>query len=433
MTVYDYCHIGHGRMFVVFDVITRYLRSRGFDVNYVRNITDIDDKIINRANENGESVTELVERFIDIMHEDEKALNVLPPDAEPRATEHMDDIIEMIEALIENGYAYIAENGDVYYDIVKFANYGELAHQDMEQLQAGARVDVLDVKLNPLDFVLWKLAKPDEPKWDSPWGEGRPGWHIECSAMSTKMLGKTFDIHGGGVDLVFPHHQNEIAQSEGAFGCRFVNTWIHGGHVQVNREKMSKSLGNFFTIGEVLEQYEAEVMRYFMIASNYRSPINYSQDNLNSAKNALDRFYKTLRGLPDVMEEEPEETIYEERFNAAMDDDFNTPIALAELFELTREINRLRDCDETQEAAKLAKVLVRLAGVLGIAQQDPQTYFQQIDGEVDEAQIEELIAARDQAREDRDFDEADRLRNRLLEIGIVLEDGPKGTSWRHEV
>lgn len=435
MTVYDYCHIGHGRVFVAFDVITRYLRARGFDVNYVMNITDIDDKIINRAQENNEEVEALTARFIDAMHEDMVRLGVISPDAEPRATEHIPEIIRMIEKLIENDHAYVAENGDVYYDITTFKNYGELAHQKIEQLQSGARVDVLDVKRNPIDFVLWKLAKPGEPKWSSPWGEGRPGWHIECSAMSTELLGKQFDIHGGGIDLVFPHHQNEIAQSEGAHQCAFVNHWMHVGHVQVNREKMSKSLGNFFTIREVLEKYDAEVIRYFMIASHYRSPINYSEANLNSAYSALERFYLALRDLPEVSDHKIDDAFgkeFVERFNDAMDDDFNTPVATSVLFDIVREINRLRVAGDVSTAAQYAGLLKKQADVLGLLYQNPEIFLRRGIDENEVAKIENLIAAREKAREEKNWLEADRLREELAAIGVVLEDSSDGTIWRKE-
>lgn len=429
MTVYDYCHIGHGRMFVVFDAIVRYLRAIGFKVAFVRNITDIDDKIINRANENNEACSELTERFINIMREDTDALGVLPADHEPRATQHIPQIIALIEKLIEKGFAYVAENGDVYYDVAKFKDYGELAHQNLEQLQSGIRVDVLDEKHNPLDFVLWKLAKPGEPKWDSPWGEGRPGWHIECSAMSTELLGQPFDIHGGGVDLVFPHHQNEVAQSEGAQGCQFVKTWIHSGHVRVNEEKMSKSLGNFFTIRDVLKQYDAETTRYFLLASHYRSPINYSNENLDSAYQALLRFYTSLRDLPDAKEKDTDN--FEQRFNDAMNDDFNTPVAFSVLFDIAREINRLKDENKIDDAAKLGVLLKRLGGVLGFLQQDPEQFLK---GNIDQdfaEKVEALIAKRNAARKEKNWAEADKVRDELTKMGVSLEDTAEGTLWRH--
>jgi len=430
ITVYDVCHIGHGRVFVVFDMLTRYWRSRGYEVNYVRNITDIDDKIINRARETGEPFEEITQRFIAAMHQDEHALGVLPPDAEPRATAHIPQIITLIETLLAKDYAYIASNGDVYYHVERFERYGELANQDLEHLQAGARVEVSDVKHNPLDFVLWKLAKPDEPHWPSPWGEGRPGWHIECSAMSTELLGQPFDIHGGGADLIFPHHQNEVAQSEAAQGCRFVNVWMHNGHVQVDKEKMSKSLGNFFTIREVLQQYDAEIIRYFMIASHYRSPINYSEENLNSAKYALERLYTALRDLPIVDDVAMDSDSFEQRFYDAMDDDFNTPVALAVLFDVVREMNRLRDDDEMHSAAKLAVLLRRLASSLGLLYQDPAVFLQGKMPQQDHDHIEALIAERNVARDNKQWAKADELRDQLTALGVVLEDSADGTLWR---
>lgn len=426
-TVYDYCHIGHGRMFVAFDVVVRYLRYRGFEVSYVRNITDIDDKIINRANENGEDWRALTKRFIDALHDDDQSLGITPPDHEPLATEHMPQIIQMIECLLKNNIAYVAENGDVYYDVTQYSAYGQLANQNLDELQAGARVDIMDVKHNPLDFALWKLAKPNEPAWDSPWGAGRPGWHIECSAMSTHLLGEQFDIHGGGIDLVFPHHQNEIAQSEGCSGHIFVNYWLHNGHVQVNKEKMSKSLGNFFTIRDVLAKYDAEVVRYFLLASHYRSPISYGEDNLQSAQDALTRLYLCLRDLP--IGEAPADHPLLEKFTQAMDDDFNTPVALSAIFDLVREINRLREQDATN-VASLGGLLKQLLGVLHIAQRDPADYFR---GQVDESEvatIETLIAERQQARADKNWSRSDEIRDELLKMGVVLEDKPTGTIWR---
>ena len=433
-TVYDYCHIGHGRVFVAFDIIARYLRWRGFEVTYVRNITDIDDKIINRANEAGEDWQALTARFTQTLHEDDQALGNLPPDQEPRATAHMPQIIEMIACLIENGKAYVAENGDVYYDISQYPEYGKLANQNLDDLRAGARVDILDVKHAPLDFVLWKLAKPDEPFWDSPWGAGRPGWHIECSAMSTHCLGDTFDIHGGGIDLKFPHHQNEVAQSEGATGKRFVNCWMHSGHVNVDNEKMSKSLGNFFTIREVLKYYRAEVIRYFLLASHYRSPVNYSEDNLKSAEQALTRLYGGLRGLDigDITIDKDVGKDFREQFYAAMDDDFNTPIAFSVMFDVVREIHLLKDVDRDQ-ACKFAVLLKQFGGVLGFLDQDPDVFFQQgtIDDDIDVEEIETMIEARNAARATKDWVAADNIRDTLLEKGIELEDGAGGTTWRN--
>lgn len=428
ITVYDYCHIGHARTMVAFDVIVRYLRVSGYQVTFVRNITDIDDKIIKRAQENNEPYTALTERFIHAMNEDAKALGIVNPDHSPRATDYIPHMIRMIETLISKGLAYSAENGDVYYEVAKFPHYGQLAHQNLEQLQAGIRVDIVDIKHNPLDFALWKLAKPGEPAWDSPWGAGRPGWHIECSVMASELLGAHFDIHGGGVDLVFPHHQNEVAQSEGAHDCQFVNYWMHVGHVQVNEVKMSKSLNNFFTIRDVLKQYSPEIVRYFLVASHYRSPINYSAENLESAKHALGRFYTALRDLPVKPSQDPADFVA--RFNVEMDDDFNTPAALAVLFEIVREINRLKAEEQIAQAASLAALLKELAHPLGILQQAPEEFFK---GEADaefSQQVEALIEKRNQARREKNWAEADRLRDQLAERGISLDDTASGTIWQ---
>ena len=428
MTVYDLCHLGHARVMVVFDVVYRYLKAVGYDVTYIRNITDIDDKIINRANENGEPFHELTERFIQAMHEDSDALGIIPPDAEPKATDHIAEIISMCEKLIEKGHAYVADNGDVYYDVYSFPTYGKLSGKSLEDLQAGARVEPGDVKRNPLDFALWKSAKPDEPSWQSPWGDGRPGWHIECSAMSTKALGDTFDIHGGGADLTFPHHENEIAQSEGATGHPFVKYWMHNGFVRINDEKMSKSLGNFFTVREILERYQAEEVRYFILTSQYRSPLNYSDEHLDNARNALTRFYTALRGLPEATP--MADTQFEKDFHAAMQDDFNTPEALATLFELVREINRVRADDESA-AASLGALLRQLGDLIGILQSDAESYLRggavANDGD---AEIDALVAQRNEAKANKDWGTADEIRNKLQEMGIVLEDGPSGTTWR---
>lgn len=433
MTVYDLCHIGHGRIFVVFDMVARYLRYRGYKVTYVRNITDVDDKIIKRANENNESIDELTERTIKAMFEDEATLGVQKPDMVPRATKHIDDIIAMIATLVEKQNAYVADDGDVYFSVSSFPEYGKLAHQDLESLQAGHRVDVLDVKRNPLDFALWKLAKPNEPSWDSPWGAGRPGWHIECSAMSEKTLGKHFDIHGGGMDLPFPHHQNEIAQSEAAHGCKYVNTWMHVGYVQINEEKMSKSLGNFFTIREVVKNYNPEVIRYFMLASHYRSPINYSKNNLESAKAALTRFYASLRDLPNISECKDERSEqYEQRYQAAMDDDFNTPVALAVLFDMVREINQLKDHNDIDSAAQLATQLKRLASVFGLLQLSPEEFLRSGVDQDEAKKIEELIVQRNIARAEKNWGEADKIRDQLSSMGVVLEDKAGQTVWRKE-
>ncbi|MCJ1885986.1 cysteine--tRNA ligase [Pseudomonas sp. LA21] len=428
MTVYDFCHIGHARVMVAFDVIARWLRHRGYDLTYVRNITDIDDKIIRRAQENGESFEDLTARMIAAMHEDEARLSVLRPDIEPRATGHIAGMHEMIQTLIDKGYAYAPGNGDVYYRVGKFAGYGKLSRKKIEDLRIGARIEVDESKEDPLDFVLWKGAKPGEPSWESPWGAGRPGWHIECSVMSTCCLGETFDIHGGGPDLVFPHHENEIAQSEAATGKLYAASWMHAGAVRVDGEKMSKSLGNFFTIREVLEKYHPEVVRFLLVSSHYRSPINYSEDNLKEAKGALERFYTALRGLPQVAAAGGEAFV--ERFAAAMDDDFGTPEAVAVLFEMAREINRLRD-SEPAAAAALAARLRELAGLLGVLQLDADEFLQAgAAGKVDAAQVEALIQARLDARAAKNWAESDRIRDELTALGVVLEDGKGGTTWR---
>ena len=428
VTTYDLCHIGHARTYVAFDVVVRYLRKIGYDVTYVRNITDLDDKIIKRAAENGEPFDALTQRYIDEMHRDFAALNLLEPDVEPRVTQHMDDIIRMIESLVTQGYAYQADNGDVLFDVSTFDDYGRLSRQNLEQLQAGARVDVEASKLDPLDFVLWKKAKAGEPSWHSPWGEGRPGWHIECSAMNKAHLGETFDIHGGGSDLTFPHHENEIAQSCCANQTNYVNYWMHSGMVQVDDVKMSKSLGNFFTIRDVLNAYDAETVRYFLLSSHYRSQLNYTQDNLEQAHAALERLYTALRGLTP---EQPDENLrlpYWNQFTDAMNDDFNAPEAMSVLFELVREINKARDND-AERAAQLAHVLIELADVLGLLQQSPESFLQGgADDEV--ALIEALIAQRNKARAEKDWAAADEARDRLTEMGIVLEDGANGTQWR---
>ncbi len=434
MTVYDYCHLGHARVLVVFDVIVRHLASLGYQVTYVRNITDVDDKIIARAAEKGESLRELTGRFIEAMHEDADALAVLRPDIEPRATDSMDDIVSMIGKLLDKGYAYDGGNGDIYYSVSKFEHYGQLSGKRIEDLRSGARVEVNEAKQDPLDFVLWKSAKHGEPGWPSPWGEGRPGWHIECSAMSTGCLGAHFDIHGGGMDLKFPHHENEIAQSEGATGQHFVNYWIHNGFVQVDEEKMSKSLGNFFTVREILQRYQAEEIRYFILTSHYRSPLSYSDDNLDKARGALQRLYTALRDSVAVDEAQPVPE-YETRFRTAMNDDFNTPEALAVLFDLTRAMNRSRQRGG-EDAALLAGTLKTLAGRLGLLQSDPELWLRSRHGAGAEGpsddEIEALIARRDQAREDRDWAEADRLREQLTGLGIVLEDSAGSTRWRRE-
>ena len=437
MTVYDYCHVGHARVLVVFDTVYRWLRHRFGDghVVYVRNITDVDDKIIDRANDNGEPMASLTERFIQAMHDDAASLGVLAPDEEPRATGHIDGIITMIRGLMDGGYAYLADNGDVYYDVSRFERYGRLSGKRLEDLRAGSRVEVDEAKDDPLDFVLWKAAKPDEPSWDSPWGPGRPGWHIECSAMSTECLGHHFDIHGGGLDLQFPHHENEIAQSEAATGETFANVWMHNGFVRINEEKMSKSLGNFFTVRDVLDHHHPETLRYLIVASHYRSPLNYDDQRLAEARQALTGLYTALRGV------EPASTVPVEgpaaewvaRFEAAMDDDFNTPEALAVLFELSHALNREREAGETGEAAGLAATLRTLGGYLGLLQRAPDDYLQAAAGHTggpDAETIEARIAERREARAARDFARADAIRDELAAQGITLEDGPEGTTWR---
>ena len=423
MTVYDFCHLGHARVMVVFDMVNRWLRNSGFDVNYVRNITDIDDKIIKRANENGESITELTQRFIDAMNEDSDALGILRPDIEPRATAHIQGMIDMISALIEKGHAYHADNGDVFYSVNSFKTYGKLSGKSLEDLRAGERVEVDTFKRDPMDFVLWKSVKPDEPSWDSPWGKGRPGWHIECSVMSECHLGNHFDIHGGGQDLQFPHHENEIAQSEAAHDCTFVNYWMHNGFVRVDDEKMSKSLGNFFTIRDVLKKYDAEVVRFFILRAHYRSPLNYSDKHLDDAKQALTRLYTALRGVS-VDAKYDEQDVSAINFKAAMNDDFNTPEALAVLFDLANELNKSRD-------VKVAAQLKGLANVLGLLNRGPESFLQAGNANDDDlSKIDQLILARTEAKQAKNFAEADRIRQELLADGVILEDSPQGTSWR---
>lgn len=423
VTVYDLCHIGHARVMVVFDMVVRHMRSLGYNVNYVRNITDIDDKIIQRALENNESIQSLTERMIVEMHADETALNVLRPDSEPKATEHIDEIKHMIQTLIDKGHAYPAKNGDVYFKVNSFEQYGRLSGKNLEDLQAGARIEINDVKQDPMDFVLWKASKENEPTWDSNWGGGRPGWHIECSAMSTKCLGNHFDIHGGGLDLSFPHHENEIAQSECATGEHYVNTWMHCGFVRIDDEKMSKSLNNFFTIREVLKVFQPEVIRYFLLASHYRSPVNYSQENLESAKASVGRLYTAVQAVKPA--EASQGTQFEADFLAVMNDDFNTPKAMAVLFELAKEVNKTND-------AGLSGLLVKLANQIGLLEQNPEAFFkaQPAGSEFGEAQIEALIEERKAARANKDFARSDEIRDELLANSIELLDSAEGTSWR---
>lgn len=456
MTVYDYCHIGHARVMVVFDTVARYFRHKGYELTYVRNITDIDDKIINRANESGEEFTALTQRFIDAMHEDERALNVLPPDIEPRATQSIPAIIAMIETLIAKDLAYVGGNGDVFYSVRKFKPYGKLSGKNLADLQAGERVDVDLAKQDPFDFVLWKMAKADEPSWASPWGQGRPGWHIECSAMSTCCLGNHFDIHGGGMDLQFPHHENEIAQSEGATGETFVNVWMHNGFVRVDNEKMSKSLGNFFTVREVLKEYKPEVIRFFILQSHYRSPLNYSDRQLAEASTALTRLYMALDGVS-VEDCEPIGK-YQASFDEAMDDDFNTPVALSVLFELAKELNKAKQDNEVNESKRFAGRLKQFGKLLGILQDPPSVYLKTGSnyaiasgslGEgvsitaatgtgwgavgIDEEYIEQQKNVRLEAKKSKNWPLADQIREELKQHGVILEDKPDGTtSWRRE-
>lgn len=427
MTVYDYCHLGHMRMLTAFDVIVRFLRFLQYEVTYVRNITDVDDKIIKRANENKEDYHHLTERFIDAMQEDIQALGLLPPDYEPRATVYISQMITLIERLLAKKHAYVASNGDVFFDIRSFKNYGCLSHHQLDELESGARIEINDVKKDPLDFVLWKMAKRNEPFWESPWGRGRPGWHIECSAMSMHFLGEHFDLHGGGKDLIFPHHENEIAQAEAATAKKFVNIWLHNGYVQMNAEKMSKSLGNFLTVRDLLQQYPAEAIRYFIIASHYRSPLQFTDSAIPQARQALERLYIAMRHLSLVTP--AAETEFEARFIAAMNDDFNTPIAISVLFELAHEIQRLRTKDLSQAAAHAA-LLRYLGGILGILQNDPLIFLQTLAPDIDTVVIGKLIAARNEARTQKNWAEADRIRDRLAAMSIALEDGPHGTSWR---
>lgn len=430
MTVYDYCHLGHARVLVVFDMVVRWLKTIGLNVIYVRNVTDIDDKIIQRALENNESIDTLTDRFIRAMEEDAAALGVARPSHEPRATQFIGNMITMIETLVTKELAYHANNGDVYFSVHKFPGYGKLSGKSLEDLRAGERVEVDREKKDPLDFVLWKAAKPGEPYWDSPWGKGRPGWHIECSAMGEQFLGDHFDIHGGGQDLQFPHHENEIAQSEGAHDHPFVNYWMHNGFVRVDNEKMSKSLGNFFTVREILKRYQPEIIRFFILRAHYRSPLNYSNQHLDDAKNALDRLYTALK------EHEISDTRIDweddqaRLFMEAMNDDFNTPEAIAVLFDLASDVNKSKS---TQKAA----LLKQLGKVLGLLQQNPQDYLQQRTAAANDVmfspeEIEQMILQRLNARKSGNYAEADTLRKNLSDAGIILEDGSQGTTWRRQ-
>lgn len=434
ITVYDLSHMGHARTYLSFDVLVRYLRHLGYEVTYVRNITDVDDKIIKRALENNESTDALTARTIGMMHEDFAALGLLVPDIEPRVTEHMDDIIDVIQRLIDKKFAYQSASGDVLFDVSAFPEYGQLSKQDLSQLQAGARVAIEEHKDDALDFVLWKSAKPSEPSWASPWGPGRPGWHIECSAMNHKHLGAHFDIHGGGSDLIFPHHENEIAQSCCAFETPYVNWWMHTGMVQVNDEKMSKSLGNFFTLRDLLQAEDAETLRFFLMSAHYRSQLNYSQDNIDQARASLERLYTAMRDVPvTVSTHAPQQDEYLARFEAAMNDDLNVPDAFAVLFDLARELNKQKQLDaQGATTCYLAQQLRALGGILGILQLAPEAFLQGGD-DLDVSTIEALIAQRAEARQAKDWAAADAARQALTALGVVLEDGPNGTTkWRKQ-
>ena len=435
ITVYDYCHIGHARTSIAFDVVARFLRSQAWELNYVHNITDIDDKIIRRANELNEEHDHLTARFIDAMHDDEKRLGILPPSVEPRATEFIGPIIDLADALIRKGHAYAASNGDVYYRVTSFKEYGKLSNKNVDELLAGARIEVDDIKEDPRDFVLWKSAKPGEPSWPSPWGNGRPGWHIECSAMSKKCCGDHIDIHGGGADLQFPHHENEIAQSEAANGHQYVNYWMHAAPLRVDGVKMSKSLGNFFTIRDVLKKYHPEVVRFFLVSSHYRSPINYSEDNLIEARAGLERFYGALRDYADVAPfafSDMQESIFYKAFVEAMNDDFNTRVALAGMYDLVRDLNNARG--DKLVANNLAGQLKAMGSILGLLQENPELFLQAGNSDAISAkEIGNLIAERIQAKADKNFARADEIRKSLLVQGVVLEDSKAGgTQWRRE-
>lgn len=435
VTIYDYCHIGHARTYVAFDVVVRYLRYRGYEVTFVRNVTDVDDKIINRAAETNADINAITEQFLTYMHEDFDALNLTRPDIEPRVTTHMPEIIEIIETLLAKKHAYVATSGDVLFDVSSFPDYGKLSGQALEQLQAGARVAVVEDKRDPLDFVLWKKAKAGEPSWSSPWGEGRPGWHIECSAMSGKHLGTHFDIHGGGSDLQFPHHENEIAQSSCAHDTPYVNYWMHTGMVQVNEEKMSKSLDNFFTIREVLKEYDAETVRFFLLSGHYRSQLNYSESHLDQARASLERLYTALRDIEAGTASAATRASYESAFTAALNDDFNVPEAMSVIFELARELNRLRAVNTAETKAKaqeIAGLMREYGAVLGILEQTPEHFLHGGGDSAEVATIEALIKQRNDARAAKDWAGADQARDALQAMGIVLEDSAEGTRWRRQ-
>ncbi|WP_352337671.1 cysteine--tRNA ligase [Psychrobacter sp. 16-MNA-CIBAN-0192] len=445
MTVYDYCHIGHARVMVAFDMAVRWMTQLGYQVNYVRNITDIDDKIITRAAENGENIGALTERFIVAMHEDAAALGCLTPNAEPRATDHIDEMQNMIGTLVKGEYAYAADNGDVYYAVDSFADYGKLSKRNLDDMQAGSRVEIENIKRNPFDFVLWKAAKPNEPQWASPWGQGRPGWHIECSAMSTKCLGNTFDIHGGGHDLQFPHHENEIAQSEASTGCEYARNWMHVGFINVDGEKMSKSLGNFFTIRDVMAQYLPETVRFFLLSSHYRSQVNFSDSALDEAHNSLSRLYHALKAaeqlqgqtlsVTDELISEAYSTTAGQEFIAAMNDDFNSSSAISVLFGLARDINKAAKAEDVAQAWQLAQQLKALAQSLNILQQPVQQFLQALIGDApidgfSDTDIDAFIIERADAKTNKNFARADEIRVLLKEAGIELEDSRAGTTWR---
>ena len=432
MTVYDFCHLGHARMLLAFDVVVRYLRFSGYDVTYVRNITDVDDKILARALENDEPFTTVTDRYITAMHEDEAALSIVRPDKEPRATAHIDQIVSMIEKLLVSDHAYRAENGDVYFSVLSFPDYGKLSKKKPDELLEGARVEIGELKRDPRDFVLWKAADDNAVGWDSPWGYGRPGWHIECSAMSTCALGDTFDIHGGGSDLMFPHHENEIAQSEAATGATFAKLWMHNGPLRIDDEKMSKSLGNFFTVREVLATYKPEIVRHLLISSHYRSPINYSQQSLSQSVKAVERFYHCLKDLDLAATKTLTNSRFEKAFRRAMDDDFNTPEALSVLFEMVSEIHQLKGEDPAL-ANQLGALLVRLGGSLGLLQAEPAAFLQHsVNSDLDTAEIERLVAERVAARASQDWRRADEIRDQLSELNVVIEDSVGGSTWRIE-
>ena len=428
-TVYDDCHIGHARAAVVFDMVARTFRALDYRLTWVRNITDIDDKIIQRALLNQETTEALTERVINTMHQDEKAIGVLPPDHEPRATDYVPQMIALIQRLIDQQMAYAANNGDVYFSVKSYPDYGQLSRRDVDALMTGVRIDTNEDKRNPLDFALWKNAKPDEPSWSSPWGDGRPGWHIECSAMAAELLGETIDIHGGGMDLKFPHHENEIAQSQAAHGCTLANYWMHVGLLTINDEKMSKSLGNSITIGEFLSDHHPEVLRHFMLGSHYRSPINYTESAIANSQQALERLYTAIRGLEHGVDIDAEHPKYK-AFLDAMSDDFNTPQAFAVLFDLTREINRLRQDGDMTQALKLATIMRSCGALLGVLQEGADTFLQSRAQQLDVDAIDRLVQARDLARTQKDWQQADELRQQLDDLGVILEDTAKGTQWR---